>query len=71
MGLATFSQWFARARFEYRWCFLPRRCAISNKLLWMKVAVRGTQLITSTAPPVAIVKWLDPLEFLILRLKEH
>ena len=71
MGLSTLSQFFRRAIFEYKWCLLPRRCAISNKLLWMRVAVRGTQVITGPGTPVVITNWFDPAEFLILKLKGY
>lgn len=71
MGLSTLSQFFKRAYFEYKWCFLPRRCASSNKLLWMTIAVRGTQIITGPGEPAVIVNWIDRNEFLILRLKGY
>jgi hypothetical protein len=70
MGAFFGSTTFTRITdYQTRWCFFPRRCASSNKLLWMRPAVRGTHIIFGPGGAIDQVFWFDPKEFTILKLK--
>lgn len=50
-------------------CWLPRKCFISEKPLWGKLAYHGERLITGPGEPVVEHYWLDRNEFIIWNLK--
>lgn len=47
----------------------PRRDALSNKLLWLKPAMKGVRIITGPGTPVVETYWVDPEEYLMYKLK--
>jgi len=49
--------------------FLPRRCHLSNKVLWFKQCEVVHCMITGSGDPVFETYWCDPKEFLLNELK--
>lgn len=54
---------------QLRFCLWPRRCDISNRVLWLEHAHCTTRVITGPGEPVLEHRWYSREEFLILRLK--
>jgi hypothetical protein len=60
-----------KATIEYRRSAWPRRCCVSKRLLWWKVAVRARRLFYGLAgdSPMLEDRWYDCNEYLMLKLK--
>lgn len=65
-------QFNERARFEYKFCFWPRRCFNTGRWLWLETAMRGRREIYGPAgePPVIDDRWYNSNEALIMMLKK-
>lgn len=58
-----------RIDWQVKFCWWPRKCSISKKNLWGKIAYKGTLMITGPGDPVFIVHWLSKEEFLLSRIR--
>lgn len=56
-------------RWEEKFSLLPRRCAISGKLIWLTTAQYGEWLITGPGEPILVKFWIDLQEFVVYKLK--
>lgn len=63
------SSFYRRAGWELKFSFWPRRCLISNKLIWLKYGYKGTAMWTGPGTPVYEYQWHDITEHLIWKLK--
>jgi hypothetical protein len=50
-------------------CFIPRRCYYSKKVLWLKNVYKGTAMWTGPGEPVFESRWCDTKEFLLQQIK--
>ena len=66
--VATQEDFERRARFEYRWSILPRRCYRSGRWAWGR-AVRAQAVWTGPGEPVIERRWLHRDEGIIMMLK--
>ena len=57
------------ASFQYAWCLWPRRCYISNKWIFLEIAIRGRQVITGPGEPVIEDRWYNKHEGLLKLMK--
>lgn len=57
-----------RARFEYKYSFIPRRCHTTKRLVW-GLAVRGRRIITGPGLPEVEDRWYHRHEAIIKMLK--
>jgi hypothetical protein len=62
---STYYKYFWKLKFV--WC--PRRCEVSNKLMWLEQAYKGTRMITGPGEPVFMYKWLTKEEYLLAAIK--
>jgi hypothetical protein len=62
-------EFLERAEIELKWCWWPRSCSESGRLLWFTFAYRATRMWTGPGTPVFEHRWYDRNEFIILRLK--
>jgi hypothetical protein len=53
---------------EFAW--LPHRCQLSRKIVWLETAVRGTAIYTGPGEPVIEYRWHNSQEHLIWLLKK-
>jgi hypothetical protein len=60
---------YDRAVWHIRFSWLPRRCALSGKSLWLTRAYQGTAMWSGVSEPVHEHKWVERGEFLFRRLK--
>lgn len=58
-----------RISWKLKYSFLPRRCNLSNELIWLKYAYKGTELITGPGEPVVNYYWHSVHEHIIWILK--
>lgn len=58
-----------KAVWELRFCWLPKKCYQSKKLIWLTYAYCGTITITGPGDPVIIHHWHEKCEHLIWLLK--
>jgi hypothetical protein len=58
-----------RARWDLKFAWWPRRCALSNKWLWLELAYRGAAVWYGPGSNAVEVRWTDSQEYLIARLK--
>ena len=52
-----------------RFAWLPQRCYLSNKLLWLKFAYRRVAMWTGPGDPVFEYRWYHRAEYLVGKLK--
>ena len=62
------SKW--RLRVEHKRCLWFHRCVLSDKMLFMKPAVKLTRVITGPGTPVILKYWVSSKEYLVLDLSE-
>lgn len=55
---------------ELKFVFFPKRCFISEKILWLEYAYRQTAMYTGPGQPVFEYRWYDKTEFIIAKIKE-
>jgi hypothetical protein len=62
--------WFKNAEIKLKFCFLPKRCYDTNKLLWFKYAyrTRNTWRVEDTLL-IHDDRWYTKNEFVMMRLK--
>lgn len=58
-----------RAQWALKFCWLPRRCKISQKLMWLEWAYRGQAVWTGPGDPVIEQHWVERLEYLVAKIK--
>jgi hypothetical protein len=63
------SSFYYKAGWEYKFSLWPRRCLISNKVIWLKYAYKGTAMWTGPGTPAYQYQWHDATEHLIWKLK--
>ncbi len=54
---------------ELRFSFFPRRCFYTGKYLWLKLAYRGTAMITGPGEPIFEDRWCEKREYLFLKIQ--
>jgi hypothetical protein len=62
---------YRRAIWKLRFSFWPRRCKISNKLIWLKRGYEGVAMWTGPGDPVFEVHWHDKNAHMIYELKRQ
>lgn len=55
---------------ELRFCWLPKKCYLTNKPLWGRRAYRGERWITGPCPPIVEHYWIEKNEFLLWQLTQ-
>jgi len=50
-------------------CWFPKKCYLTAKSLWGKLAYRGENWITGPGEPIVVHYWIDKNEFLVWNLK--
>jgi len=48
---------------------LPRRCYYTKKLLWFRLAYKGTSILTGPGDPIFEYRWCERKEYLFLKIK--
>lgn len=59
---------YQRAVWYTKFAWLPHRCALTNRLLWFKIAYKGTAMYSGPGEPVFEYKWISKEDFLFARL---
>jgi hypothetical protein len=54
---------------KLKFVWLPKRCHISNKSIWLKFAYRQIAMYTGPGDPVFEYRWYNKNEFLVAKLK--
>lgn len=60
---------YSKATWTLSFAFLPKKCNITKKVIWLKYAYKGTALIRRADDLVPEVKWHTKAEHLIWLLK--
>lgn len=63
------SMWRGTVDWRYKFCWFPKRCALSGKKLWLNMAYCGYRMITGPGDPIVEYRWHDPHEHLLWVLK--
>ena len=63
--------WLERVKWEHKFALFPRRCAKTNKSIWLKKGYKGTVVITGPGDPIKSVQWVTEGSFLLLALKDR
>lgn len=62
--------WLSNAKSELKFCLLPRKCCVTRKTIWLKLAYRSRRHFRlGDIDFITEDRWYDKIEFLILRLK--
>lgn len=56
-------------RWRLKLCLWPRRCFLSNKLIWGKRAYHGINMITGPGDPIFDHYYIERDEFILWQLK--
>jgi phage-related protein len=59
-----------RAQWQLKFAWLPKRCLLSNKCIWLKFAYRGRAMYTGPGDPVFEDHWHETTEHIIWQLKQ-
>ena len=62
---------YNRARWSLKFCWLPKRCLISNKRIWLKFAYQGQAVWHGPGDPAFEYHWHDKVEHIIWQLKQN
>ena len=54
---------------EEKRCLFPRRCFLSKKPLWGKIAYRGVRWLHGPDEPIEEIYWLDKHEYFLWQIK--
>jgi len=54
---------------ELEFAFLPRKCRLTNKFIWLEYAYKQTAMWTGPEDHLFEYRWYNKDEFLIARLK--
>ena len=65
----SYDFFWKRADWKLKFSFLPRKSALSNKILWLKKAYQGTATYTGPGDPVYETRWITKEEFMFERIK--
>ena len=74
-GKKAMAQWdshesfYRRAVWVKRFAWLPKRCNITGRRLWLKKAMMGVAMWTGPGDPVFEFRWHDAKEHIFWRLK--
>jgi hypothetical protein len=60
---------YKKAVWYYKFAWLPHRCNITNRRIWLTCAYQGIAVYTGPGEPVFEKKWIGKEEFMIARLK--
>jgi hypothetical protein len=65
--------WFYRRCLggELKFAIWPRRCDISNKLIWFKYGYRLIAILTGPGDDIIEYRWHDKIEHIIWQLKRN
>lgn len=55
---------------ELKFAWLPQKCNISGKRIWLKYGYRMTRIITGPGEPLFVYRWHDKVEHIIWKLKQ-
>jgi len=55
---------------EYKFAWLPQRCDLSGKNIWLKNAYRMTRMIMGPGDTLFEYRWHDKHEHIIWKLKQ-
>lgn len=55
---------------ELKFCLFPKKCFLSKKPLWFRMAYRGKLWLHGPGEPVIDTYWINKHEFLLWRLKK-
>jgi hypothetical protein len=68
-----FDSWTLKRASGWRlkFCWLPKKCAISKKNLWGKFAYQGYTVFSGPGDSVVEYYWIEKTEFIIWNLKER
>ncbi len=55
---------------KLKFSWTPKRCFLSNKLIWGCWSYYGVKMITGPGEPVYDSRWVDRTEFIIWQLKK-
>jgi hypothetical protein len=63
--------WFYRKciGWQLQFAVWPRRCDITDRLIWLKVGYRGTAVLTGPGDSIVEHRWHDKMEHLIWKIK--
>jgi hypothetical protein len=68
-NISLLGDFYGRAEWKLTFLLWPRRCVLSNKLLWLKYAYEGTATWHGPGEPVHETLWHDKIEHIIFQLK--
>jgi len=60
---------YLKAEWKLRFAWLPHRCMITNRRVWLEFAYCGTAMWTGPGDPVYETQWHNKQEHLIWALK--
>jgi hypothetical protein len=58
-----------RALWYVEFAWLPKRCWISNRLIWLEKAYQGTAMWTGPGEPIFEYHWVNKDEYLVAKIK--
>jgi hypothetical protein len=66
----TYDAFQDRALWRLKFIWWPKRCELSNRLLWLTFAYQGTATWTGPGEPIDEHRYHEPVEHIIWQLKQ-
>jgi hypothetical protein len=60
-----YDPFYNRAIWKFTFAWLPHRCHVSNRLIWLMSGYQGTAMWTGPGTPVFETHWLTKEDFLV------
>jgi hypothetical protein len=60
---------YKRAQWRLKFVFLPKKCDLSKKLIWLKFAYQGESVYTGPGTPISEFRWINKKEFLFAKIR--
>lgn len=60
---------YKKAVWYLQFAWVPKRCGITYRLIWLKWAYKGTAMWTGPGSPIFEYRWIAKEQFLFARLK--
>lgn len=65
----SYDYFWERANWTYKFALIPKRCAKTNKWMWMQTVAQAHCMYTGPGDPIHEYRYIDKNEFFMLQLQ--
>jgi hypothetical protein len=60
---------YKKAEWKLRFLFFPKRCDLSKKIIWLKLAYQGKSVYYGPGEPVTETRWINKKDYLFAKIR--